>query len=271
MVKTKLMTEDFRGKVVWITGASGGIGAALALAFANAGAKLVLSARKQEALEILAVRCRSAGALSTMVLPLDLAHSANFEQLAAEVKSSMQRVDILINNGGVSQRSLMKDTPMERYRQLMEVNYFGAVALTKAVLPMMLERKSGQIVVMSSLVGKIGSRLRTGYAASKHALHGLFDSLRAELYEENINVMIVCPGFINTDISKNALNPDGTPTNKMDDNQANGMPPAELANRILTGIKNGRQEIHVGGKEILAISIKRFFPKLLAKIIRKKH
>jgi dehydrogenase/reductase SDR family protein 7B len=265
------MADGFRDNVVWITGASSGIGEALALAFAARGARLVLSARNRESLEKVSASCKQAGAADTLVLPLDLVQQDNFPELAQEVVDRFKRIDILVNNGGVSQRSALKDTPMERYRELMEINFFGALALTKAVLPQMLLQKSGHIVVMSSMVGKIGSPKRTGYAASKHALHGLFDSLRAEVHDDNIKVLIVCPGFIRTNISLKALNAEGKPTNKMDKNQEDGMSPQVLAEKILNAISRGTQEIYVGGKEILAIHIKRFLPRLLSKIIMKRH
>jgi len=265
------MADAFRDKVVWITGASSGIGEALAIAFAAKGARLVLSARNKESLEQVAATCKQSGAMDTMVMPLDLVKQENFPLLAQEVVNRFRRIDILVNNGGVSQRSAFKDTPMERYRELMEINFFGAVALTKAVLPHMLQQQSGHIVVMSSIVGKIGSPKRTGYAASKHALHGFFDSLRAEVHNDNVQVLLVCPGFIKTNVSVNALSADGSPTNQMDTNQENGMEPSVLANKILSAIKKGKQEIYVGGKEILTVHIKKFFPRLLSKIIMKRN
>lgn len=265
------MSDELKGKVVWITGASAGIGEALALAFAAAGAKLVLSARNEKALELVAENCMQKGASKVIVQPLDLSQSEILPAIAAKVKAAMERIDILVNNGGVSQRALVKDTPMELYRQVMEVNFFGTIALTKAVLPFMLEQHSGTIVTMSSLVGKIGSPMRSGYAAAKHALHGFFDSLRAEVHDDGLKVLLVCPGFIRTNISVNALNATGVPTGKMDKNQEQGMLPSVLADKILSAIQNGKQEIYVGGKEVMALYIKRFFPRLLANIVRKKY
>lgn len=266
-----MMKYDFRNKVAWITGASAGIGEALALALAAEGAALVLSARNEKALNEVAKKCIAAGAVNVLVQPLDLSRSENFETIAKNVLSKMKTVDILVNNGGVSQRALVKDSPLELYRQLMEVNYFGAVALTKAVLPEMIAKKKGYIISMSSLVGKIGSPLRSGYAASKHALHGFFDSLRAEVYDDGISVLMVCPGFIKTNVSLNALTAEGKASGKMDTNQDRGMLPAELAQKVLSAVSAGKQEIYVGGKEILALYIKRFFPRLLNKIVRKKY
>lgn len=265
------MSNQFNNKVVWITGASAGIGESLAMAMAAEGAILVLSARNETALDAVAAKCKEAGAARVLVQPLDLSHPESLESIGARVIKVLGTVDVLINNGGVSQRSLVKDTPFNLYRQLMEVNFFGAVALTKAVLPAMIAQQSGQIVTISSLVGKLGSPLRSGYAASKHALHGFFDSLRAEVFEDGINVLLVCPGFIKTAVSLNALNAEGLATGKMDKNQDEGMLPSELAKKVLAAIRKGREEIYVGGMEIWSLYIKRFFPKLINKIVRKKH
>lgn len=252
-------------------GASAGIGEALATALAAQGAALVVSARNKEALEKVAKKCLDAGAASVFVQPMDLTNAAGFKTIASQIKLRMGSIDLLVNSGGVSQRSLVKDSPMELYRQLMEINFFGTVALTKAVLPFMTENKSGQIITISSLVGKIGSPLRSGYAASKHALHGFFDSLRAEVQDDNIKVLMVCPGFIKTNISINALDASGHSTGKMDENQEKGMLPAELAKKVLAAAEAGKQEIYVGGKETLILYVKRFLPRLVNGIVRRKH
>eukprot|EP01035_Chromulina_nebulosa_P034964 gene34964-46975_t len=247
------MGNYFKGKTVWITGASAGIGEAFALAFAAEGANLILSARNEKLLQTVAGKSQQAGAGKVLVQPLDLTKTESLSAIAAQVFAQMHRVDILINNGGVSQRGLVKDTTMDVYRQLMEVNFFGAVALTKLVLPNMIANKSGQIVTITSLVGKIGTPLRSGYAASKHALHGFFDSLRAEVYDDNIKVLLVCPGFIHTNVSVNALSADGKSTGIMDKNQEKGMPPEVLASKVLKAMQTDKQELYVGGKERLLL------------------
>ena len=178
----------FSGQVVWITGASSGIGEALTLAFAKCGAKLVLSARRRDELERVAAKC---GAADVFVLPMDLAKSDHFDALAAQVLERFGRIDVVVHNGGVSQRALVKDTQMEVHRRVMEVNYFGTVALTRAVLPAMLAARRGQFVVISSVAGKLGTPLRAAYCASKHALHGFFDCLRAEVWRHNVAVLVV--------------------------------------------------------------------------------
>ncbi len=261
---------SFQDKVVWITGASSGIGEALAHAFARDGAKLVLSGRRVAELErvkqALPVRAET-----VLILPLDLEQPNTFTQKAEEVWKTFGRIDLVVHNGGISQRALVKDSALALDQKIMAVNYFGAVGLTKAVLPYFLKQKSGYFVVISSLVGKFGTSLRSAYAASKHALHGFFDSLRAEVYAENIGVTIVCPGYIKTDISVNALNASGEKHNKMDANQEKGMAPEKCAALILKGIRQGQEEMVIGGKETISIYIKRFFPRLLSRFVRKMH
>jgi len=258
-----------KNSVVWITGASSGIGEALAYELAKKGAKLILSARNKEKLEEVKGKCKGIPHEEIQVLPIDLSKT---ETLQVSTEAALQffgRVDVLINCGGISQRALAKDTLLDVDRKVMEVNYFGSIALTKYLLPSMLKNKSGHFVSISSLVGKFGSPYRTGYAASKHALHGFYDSLRAELWKDNIKVMMVCPGFIKTQISINALTEDGSLLNQMDDAQANGMPAELCAQKIIRGIESDKNELLIGGKETLGVYIKRFFPGIFAKIIRK--
>jgi short-subunit dehydrogenase len=155
-------------------------------------------------------------------------------------------------------------------RRIMEVNYFGTIALTKAVLPSMVAQKSGQIIVISSISGKFGFYLRSAYAASKHALHGFFDSLRMEVFKEGVRVMIVCPGKIRTRISVNALKADGTVHGVMDPGQDMGRTPEDLARRILKGLRRGEEEVYFGGKEMKAVWIRQYFPRLFSNLIRKQ-
>ena len=179
-------------------------------------------------------------------------------------------IDILFNNGGISQRSLAKDTLISVDKKIMDINYLGTVALTKALLPHFIEQNKGHFVVTTSIVGKVGTPLRSSYAASKHALHGFFDSLRAEVYKNNIDVTLVCPGFVQTNVSKNALTGDGTPQNKMDKATDNGLTSEVFSKKMLKAVKNRKQEVYIGGfKEKLGVYTKRFFPKLLSIMIRK--
>lgn len=258
----------FKDQVVWITGASAGIGEALAVAFSQTGAKLVLSARRRDELERVAARCAGA---EVLVLPMDLSQSQTFAALTAQVLERFGRIDVVVHNGGLSLRALVKDTQLEVHRRLMEVNYFGAVALTREVLPSMLAAGRGHFVVISSVAGKLGTPLRSAYCASKHALHGFFDCLRAETSRDGLHVTMVCPGYIATDVSKNALTADGTPTNKTGDDVANGYPADATAQQILSAVKAKRSEVYVGrflGKERLALGLKRFLPGVLERMVQ---
>jgi short-subunit dehydrogenase len=255
-------------KVIWITGASSGIGESLAYELAKKGAKLILSARRKEELERVKGNCFKEAQPNIRILPLDLTQTATL-QLSVEAASQLfGHVDILINNGGISQRSLVKDTAMEVDRRLMEVNYFGAVALTKYLLPHFIKRKEGHFVNVSSLTGKFGTPYRSGYAASKHALHGFFDAVRAEHFQDNIKVTMICPGFIHTPITYAALTGDGSALNKMDEAQYKGKPAEWCAQKIVRAIENKKEEVYIGGKEVWGAYIKRFFPSLFSRVIR---
>ncbi len=259
----------FKNKVVWITGATSGIGEALVLAFAKEGAKLVISARRADELQRVKNTLKTADE-NVLILPLDLSDTSNVNALTQQVISTFGRIDILINNGGISQRSLTKETPLEIDRKIMEVNFFGTIALTKSVLPHLLKQKSGHIIAMSSIAGKFGFYFRSAYSASKHALHGFFESLRMEIYNDNVNVLIVCPGKIKTNISINAVTGDGGKHNKMDESQEQGLSAEACAQQILQAIEKKKEEVFIGGKELRAVWVKRLFPKLFSKIIRKQ-
>jgi short-subunit dehydrogenase len=259
---------SFQNKVVWITGASSGIGKALALELSQQGALLILSARKETTLHEVKAAC--ANSENVKVLPLDLEHYNDFGQKVVEALKWFGRIDILVNNGGISQRSFAKDTSIEVDKRIMEINYTGTVALTKAVLPHFIERKQGHIVVTTSIVGKIGTPLRSTYAASKHALHGFFDSLRAEVYNDNIAVTLICPGYVTTEISKNALLGDGTPQQTMDKATANGIKPERFAKLMAKAIAKKKEEAYIAGaKEKLGVYVKRWIPKLFSYMVRK--
>jgi short-subunit dehydrogenase len=261
--------KEFKDKVIWITGASSGIGEALALEFTKLGARLILSARREDELKRVAALTKLPE-LDLMILPFDLSNTENASGLAAQIMNKFGRIDILINNGGYSQRSEAMETSMEIDRQLMEVNYFSYVNLTKAVLPYMKRQKSGQLIVISSIAGKFGFFLRTSYSAAKHALHGFFDSLRLETEKFNIHTLIVCPGKVKTNVSLNAVTSKGVKRNEMDPSHENALSAEECAKQIIRGLKNNKEEIYIGGKEILMVHIKRLFPKLFGKLVRKQ-
>lgn len=259
---------NFNGKVIWITGASSGIGKALAMNLSKKGAKLILSSRRVEALEAAKAKCLNPENIS--IIPLDLTDINSFNAKTKEAISAFGKVDVLINNGGISQRSTAAETPLEIDRKIMEVNYFGNIALSKALLPHFQQNKNGYFVVISSLSGKFGFFLRSAYAASKHALVGFYESLRLEEEKNNIQVSLVFPGLIKTNISINALDKNGKSSNEMDNNQAKGTTADECAQQIIQGMLRQQHEIKAGGGELKALTIKRLFPKLFYKIIKKQ-
>ncbi len=259
------------GKVIWLTGASSGIGEALAYELARKGARLILSARRKDELDRVKGNCPRENQADIRILPLDLTQSSTLKLCADAAVQLFGNVDILINNGGISQRSFAKDTLIDVDRKIMEVNFFGTIALTKYLLPHFLHRKSGHYVTVSSVTGIFGTPFRSTYAASKHALHGFFDSLRAELYKdvgEAITVTMICPGFIHTPITLSAVTGDGSPLGKMDEAQYKGKSPKWCAEKIVIAIEKKKEEVYIGGKEVYGVRFKRLFPKLFSKYIR---
>ncbi|MBL1272215.1 MAG: dehydrogenase/reductase SDR family protein 7 [Marinobacter maritimus] len=258
-------------RTIWITGASSGIGEALAVRFAQEGARLVLSARRESELERVAERCRDKGLGADQILVLSL-DVTDWDALPGAVQAVLNRfghIDLLINNAGVSQRSLCVDTDMEVYRQLMEVDVMGQIALTKAVLPQMLERGAGHIAVTASVAGKVGAPLRTGYCAAKHAVMGFFDALRAEVENQGVHVSTIVPGFIRTDIARNALSGDGQAFGQEDEDIAGGMDVNECAEVVVKGLNAKKREIPVGkGKEMAALWVKRVAPEALFRLAK---
>lgn len=253
---------DFNDKIIWITGASSGIGKALAGEFVKKGAKIIISSPEVDKLHRLSDHLNALHPESSTVVPLDLAKSNEIPEIVEKVIRQNRRIDILINNAGISQRSLIVETPVEIDRKVFEINYFGTITLTKSVLPHMIKNGDGTIAVTSSIVGKFGFPLRSAYSASKHALHGFFETLRSELKKENINVTIVCPGRIRTDISINAITNDGKPYGIMDKAQAKGMATEKCARKIVRAIKKKKKEVFIGGSEILMVYLRKYFPNI---------
>lgn len=177
------------------------------------------------------------------------------------------RIDLLVNNAGLSQRSLFAETNLSVFREILEVDVLGPIGLSKAVLPIMLEQGSGRIAVTSSIAGKIGVPYRTGYCAAKHALMGFFDSLRAELDGTGVEVSTILPGFVRTNLSKAALTGDGSPFGRTDRNIRDGMDPDKCARVILKALRRGKREIVVAqGAEKHTVWLKRFFPGLVMRM-----
>lgn len=258
---------SFTNKVVWITGASSGIGEGIVKVLARQNVKLILSSRRQQALEKVKTECPNKEFVK--ILPLDLAQPESLEAKAKDALAMFGRVDVIIHSGGISQRSFAMDTDIDVSRRLMEVNFFSTIILTKALLPAMIENGFGHIVPISSLVGKFGSPYRSGYAASKHALHGYYDSLRAEMWKKGILVTIVTPGFVKTNVSINALTEKGDASKIMDAGQENGMSTEACGRQIIKAILREKEEVRIGGKETMSILVKRILPGLFSRIIRK--
>ncbi|WP_245826343.1 SDR family oxidoreductase [Spirosoma rigui] len=264
------LKPPFSTAVVWITGASSGIGEAVALALARRGARLILSARRVDELQRVAT-LTGLPAADLLILPLDMTDVDSLPAHVETVRQRFGRIDYVFQNAGITQRSNVVDTDLAVYTRLMAVNFFGVVALTKAVLPVMLAQGSGQFVVTSSVAGKLGTKQRSGYCASKHALHGFFDALRAETYDAGLRVTLVCPGYIRTPISLHALGPDGQVHGKMDTNQASGMDPDTFARQLLSAVAQEKEEVYIGGAETYGIYLKRFLPGILSRILRKRE
>jgi dehydrogenase/reductase SDR family protein 7B len=256
----------FAGKVVWVTGASSGIGRALALALHRQSATVILSSRNRAALEAVALECD--GGAPAHVLPLDLTDEASIPDAVSAALSVAGHVDYVVHNAGIAARAAVADTDLKVHRRVMDTNYFGPVALTKAILPSMIRRRSGTFVVVSSIVGRFGAARIGAYAASKHALHGFFESLRAEVRRDNIRVCMVLPGFVDTAITLNALTGTGATFGRPMRVHLDGMSPEQCARRILAGVAAGRQELVMGGLEAVSIPLLRVSRRLVALLVR---
>jgi dehydrogenase/reductase SDR family protein 7B len=263
------MNDAFRGKVVWITGASSGIGEALARQFADCGSRLLLSSRREDELNRVARLCSKAE--SVAVLPLDLSKPELMCDAVRRALEIVDHVDVMIHNGGVSQRAFASDTQYHVDELLMRTNYLGPIALTKALLPSMRSRRQGHFIVVTSVLGKFGLPGRSGYCASKHALHGFFDTLRAELWRDGIRVTLVLPGFVRTNVSINALTGTGAALGKMEAGTAAGVRPEICAKQIISAAASGKPEVNVVQlKELAALYLSRLLPNLFMRVIRNR-
>lgn len=257
-----------RENVIWITGASSGIGEALTYEASRRGANIIISARREEVLDKVKSRC--AHPEKVKVLALDLEKTNELKDKVSEAEALFGKIDLLVNNGGLSQRSLTKNTGVDVDQRLMKINYIGTVGLTKAVLPNMLKRNTGHIITVSSMVGKFGTPMRSSYAATKHALHGFMDSLRAEESRNGLTVSMVCPGFVATNVSLNALTGDGSAQGSMDAQTATGIKPDIFAQKMADAIEADKAEVYIAGfKEKLGLYLTRFFPGLFRKLVQK--
>ncbi len=253
--------RELNGKTIWLTGASSGIGEALAYELAEKGAKLILSARNVAELERVRKSCRSPEIHH--IVPLDLEKYRTLEKLSEDTWDRLGPIDMLINNAGVSQRYLAMQSSMALDEKIMAVNFFGALALTRPLLKSMATRDIGHIVTVSSVLGLYGVQTRTAYAASKHALRGYFNSLRNELISSNLKITNIYPGYVTTHVSVNALTANGKAYGKIDAGHSNGMSPVVCAKRIVLAIERDEKEVLIAkGKEYFAVYLARFAPAL---------
>ncbi len=258
------------GKVIWITGASSGIGEELAKQLARQKATLILSARRTDELERVKTECLPYSS-NIEVLPVDLADLSTLNSIAEKAISLFGRIDMLINSGGISQRSTAMETKADVEQRIMDINFTSSVILSKAVIPQMEKNEYGKIILLSSITGKIGVPNRSTYCASKHALIGYFDAMRAEntIKGSPVQIHIIMPGFVFTNISYNAVKGDGKNQAVLDPGQKNGMPVDVCVRKIINAIKNNKKEVLIGGKEIWMAHIRRFLPGLYYKMISK--
>ena len=246
-------------RTIWITGASSGIGEALANLWAQAGTVLILSGRDTLQLERVAVACKKLGA-EVHVLPFDLTNEKEIAESVLIAQSLVPKINILVNNGGIGQRSLIIDTPVEVSRRIMETDFWGHISSTQQILPFIVKNGGGTIVVLSSLSGLFGFPQRSMYCAAKHALHGFFETLRLEHNKDNINVLMVCPGRVKTNISYHALTSTGGKHGKMDKGQEQGVTAEFCASKIVRAIIKNKKQVIIGKKEVIMPYLKRFAP-----------
>jgi dehydrogenase/reductase SDR family member 7B len=255
----------FTGKVAWITGASSGIGEAMVYEFAERGAKVIISSNDPPGLERVKKACGSRSGMIICV-PFDLSDTTGIEKLVQQQIGPTGKIDYLLNIGGISQRARIDETPIWLDRKIFEINYFGTISLTKAVLPYMIGNKSGHIVATSSISGRFGFPFRSAYSASKQALHGFFETLYLENKENNIRTSVIIPGRVSTNISLHALDSEGKEFGKMDRVLAKGLPPEKAARIIIRGIIKNKREILVGRSEMIMLYIRRIWPWLFFRI-----
>jgi dehydrogenase/reductase SDR family member 7B len=257
--------KGFANKVVWITGASSGIGESLVYEFVRRGARVIASSNDLPGLIRVKDACNIESDMVSCV-PFDLSDTAEIEKIASQQLNTYGKIDILLNIGGISQRARIEETPLWLDRKIFEINYFGTIALTKAVLPFMIQQKSGHILATSSISGRFGFPLRAAYSASKQALHGFFETLYLENKSSNIKTSVIIPGRVNTSISFHALTAEGKEHGQLDDGQARGISPDTAAKVIIRGIEKDKREILVGKSELMLLHIRRYLPWLFFRI-----
>jgi dehydrogenase/reductase SDR family protein 7B len=263
------MKNFYKDKWVWITGASSGIGREIAKQVANSGAKVLLASRNTTELENLSKEWKLEKG-RFQVIKLDLEDYKSLEKITEDTIRTIGVPDVLIHNGGISQRSLTKETDLKTVEKLIFTNFLGSVAITLAILKNLPSKKKLSLGVISSVAGRIGTPLRCGYSASKFALAGFYQALRAESEKDGIHVSMVYPGWIKTDISKNAVQGDGTATGIVDSIIEKGISVEKCATTILSGMATGKREILIAGRrERFGLFLQKYFPSLFFKKIQK--
>ena len=258
----------FEGKIAWITGASSGIGECLVYSFVKRGATVIASSNELSELERVKQNCGDFSG-KVVCVPFDLSDTTGIDKIVKEQIEQTGRIDYLLNIGGISQRATIEETPLWLDRKIMEINYFGTIALTKAVLPYMIKQKSGHILATSSISGRFGFPLRSAYSASKQALHGFFETLFIENKKYNIRSTVIIPGRVRTKVSFRALDAEGKEHGKMDAGLSKGITPEKAAETIIRGIIRNKREILVGSTELIMLYIRRYFPALFFRLAGK--
>jgi dehydrogenase/reductase SDR family member 7 len=250
--------KAFTDKVIWITGASSGIGASLAEELTAGGAQIVVSARREGNLEDVANKCALVGK-RPMVLPFDVLDFDEHEKAFNKIVDSFGRVDVLVLNPGRTQRALAMDTPIRETRDLFELNYFSYINLAKLVVPTMTSRKSGgQVIILSSIAGKLGTPIASSYSSTKYALHGYFDALRAEVHTKNVNIQLVCPGPVKSEISQNAIRSSPQSATYVEEKK---MPTSRCTNLMARAMKWRLDEVWISEQPFLAVAtLNTYFP-----------
>ncbi len=259
------------GKTIWITGASSGIGRELAMQFAEQQNKIILSARNVEALRLTADAINKRGSEAN-VFPIDFSDADRAQQTASDFMAKQACIDMAIHAAGISQKATVQENSLRVYRSVMEINYFGLITVVKTVLPGMLKTGEGSIVAISSVAGKVGSKNRSGYSGSKFAVCGFMDCLRAEVSGRGIHCLTVCPGYVKTNIARNALNSSGSPRGKSTPQIEGGMSPAQCAERIQRAIRKRKAEVVISsGLNSWGPLLNRLFPSLLRTVVAKRE
>lgn len=259
---------DFHQKTVWITGASSGIGKALAIELSERGARLILSSRRKEELEKVRLQCKDPE--NTFVYTLDLEQNQNAQKWVDECWEQYGPIDLVVNNAGLGQLGNALDNSEALERKMFEVNFFGNILLSKAILPRMLERGQGQIMAISSIAGRFGQAKLAAYSAAKAALILYYESLDQELNGTGVKIQVVSPGFVSTGARMNSLKPDGTPVSNSDPSMLDGMEAKAFVRKLIKVMGKNRFHSYIGRKELLAIPLHMFAPNLFYRLLGNK-